>query len=71
MDRFNNAMYEHFQKLFGYLPIGTIINNKILVVHGGLFPHQNITLNDLKKYLLSNFIPSTYKKMTFNTKQIQ
>lgn len=47
MDRFNASVYDHIQKLFEYLPIGVIINEKILVVHGGLFPH-NVTLNDLR-----------------------
>lgn len=47
--KYDVKMYDHFSKLFCYLPIGHCINNKILVVHGGLFAKDGVKLEDIAK----------------------
>lgn len=43
---YNAEMYEKFNEVFGWLPIGATINNEILCVHGGLSP----LLKDLSNF---------------------
>lgn len=47
--KYSKAMYTSFSTFFNYLPLGHIINKRILVVHGGLFSNQNVTLADIQK----------------------
>jgi serine/threonine-protein phosphatase 5 len=37
-----------FSELFNYLPIAYCINNKILVLHGGLFAKDGVKLSDIE-----------------------
>lgn len=41
-------LFERFQALFEALPLGTVLQHKIFVVHGGLFSRDNVTLAHLK-----------------------
>ncbi|RMX66558.1 hypothetical protein DD238_002301 [Peronospora effusa] len=41
-------VFESFQTLFGSLPLCAIIQDKIFVVHGGLFSRDNVTLAHLR-----------------------
>ena len=43
-----------FCELFRHLPLFAIVNNSILVLHGGLF-HKNVKLSDLNEIDRSNF----------------
>ncbi|CAF0831245.1 unnamed protein product [Didymodactylos carnosus] len=47
-----NQMYgfegELFTEVFNYLPLCHCINNKVLVMHGGLFSKDDVTLKDIK-----------------------
>lgn len=47
--KYDVKTYELFSELFCYLPIGHCINNKILVVHGGLFAKDGVKLEDIAK----------------------
>jgi len=38
-----------FSEVFQTLPLGTLLNNKVLVVHGGLFSKDGIKIADLQK----------------------
>lgn len=38
-----------FSETFNALPLAHVIQNKILVVHGGLFSRDDVTLDDIRK----------------------
>lgn len=42
-------LFERFQTLFESLPLCAVLQQKIFVVHGGLFSRDNVTLAHLKK----------------------
>ena len=37
-----------FLNFFRFLPLGHILNNKIIVIHGGLFSKEGLAINELK-----------------------
>jgi len=41
--------YESFHELFKFLPLGHILNEEVLVIHGGLFSEEGVTLDELKQ----------------------
>jgi len=41
--------YEIFHELFKFLPLGHILNEEVLVIHGGLFSEEGVTLDELKQ----------------------
>ena len=47
-DKFSDEMFELFSETFTTLPLAHLINRKILVVHGGLFSRDGVTLDDIK-----------------------
>jgi len=47
--KYGALSYELFTELFCCLSLGHLINNKVLVVHGGLFSDDKVTLADIKK----------------------
>lgn len=48
--KLNTDFFKNFSNVFGYLPIGHIIGNKVFVVHGGLFSDETVTVDDLQNY---------------------
>lgn len=45
--------YETFDRiidLFDWLSLVTLVNNKIIILHGGLFQYDDVTLDDLRAY---------------------
>ena len=48
-DKYDNELYECFVEFFNTLPLGHILNKKVLVVHGGLFSKDGVKIEDLKK----------------------
>lgn len=38
-----------FTEVFNFLPLAHLINEKILVMHGGLFSEDGVTLEDIRK----------------------
>ena len=42
-------VYESFHELFKFLPLGHILNEEVLVIHGGLFSEEGVTLYELKQ----------------------
>ena len=46
--KFSEAMFELFSETFTTLPLAHLINRKILVVHGGLFSRDDVTLDDIR-----------------------
>ena len=47
--KFSQQMFDLFSETFAKLPLAHVINKKILVVHGGLFSKNDVTLEDIRK----------------------
>ena len=45
----DDRIYECFTELFKTLPLGHILNKQVLVVHGGLFSKDGVTIDEVKK----------------------
>lgn len=42
-------MSDTFTQVYNFLPLCHLLNDKVLVMHGGLFSEDNVTLDDLRK----------------------
>jgi len=47
--KYSAQMAELFTEVYNWLPLCHLINGKILVMHGGLFATDNVTLDELRK----------------------
>jgi len=47
--KYNKKVFELFTEVFNWLPLSAVINKKVIVVHGGLFSKDGVTLDDIKK----------------------
>ena len=47
--KYNSEVYEVFCDLFCKLPLGCLLNQKVLVLHGGLFASDGVKLEDIQK----------------------
>ena len=47
--RYSQKAVDACHELFNYLPLAHCINGKVLVVHGGLFDQDGVTLDDIRK----------------------
>lgn len=47
--KYDEEIYECFSELFNYLPLGHVLNKKVLVVHGGIFSQDGVSLDQIKK----------------------
>ncbi|KAJ9549194.1 hypothetical protein OSB04_021737 [Centaurea solstitialis] len=47
--KLNDKFVELFAEVFCYLPLAHVINDKIFVVHGGLFSTDGVKLSDIRK----------------------
>eukprot|EP00599_Poterioochromonas_sp_BG-1_P011813 CAMPEP_0173158318 /NCGR_PEP_ID=MMETSP1105-20130129/16261_1 /TAXON_ID=2985 /ORGANISM="Ochromonas sp., Strain BG-1" /LENGTH=810 /DNA_ID=CAMNT_0014076175 /DNA_START=37 /DNA_END=2469 /DNA_ORIENTATION=+ len=47
--KYDELMFEMFAELFNNLPLFSVINNSIFVVHGGLFHEPKVTLDELER----------------------
>lgn len=47
--KYSHSIYDLFSEVFQVLPLAHCINNKILVVHGGLCSSETVTLDDIRK----------------------
>jgi len=67
----DQAVFYMFQQLFELLPLATVVSKKVFVVHGGLFRHEQVTLNDIRKLSRRRQCPTTTAKkedaMMFDT----
>lgn len=46
--KYDIKTYDLFSELFTYLPVAHCINNKILIMHGGLFAKDGIKIKDIE-----------------------
>jgi len=47
--KYTENMFDAFSEVFNWLPLAAVIEEKILVLHGGLFGKDGVTLDELKK----------------------
>lgn len=47
--KLNDTFVELFAEVFCCLPLGHVINNKVFVVHGGLFSVDGVKLSDIRE----------------------
>ena len=45
----DEVIYDCIAEFYKYLPLGHVLSNEILVIHGGLFSQEGVTLDELKK----------------------
>ena len=46
--KYTAQMFQIFTEVFNYLPLAHCINNKVLIMHGGLFSKDDVTLKDIR-----------------------
>ena len=46
--KYNAKMADLFREAFCWLPLGHVLNERVLVVHGGLFSNDSVSLSDLR-----------------------
>ena len=59
LSKYDSNVYEAFMRFFFSLPLAHCINKEILVVHGGLFSKDGVTLNDIRKIKRFREVPET------------
>jgi serine/threonine-protein phosphatase 5 len=47
--KYDKDVNEIFSEVFNALPLAYVLNNKVMVCHGGLFSQDGVTLADIKK----------------------
>jgi serine/threonine-protein phosphatase 5 len=47
--KYNDTVMQLFTEVFNDLPLAACINEKVLVVHGGLFQEEGVKLDDIRK----------------------
>ncbi len=46
--KYSSQMFHLFTEIFNLLPLCHVINEKVIVMHGGLFSKDDVTLDDIK-----------------------
>ena len=59
LSKYDSAVYEAFIRFFYSLPLAHCINHEILVVHGGLFSKDGVTLDDIRKIKRFKEVPES------------
>eukprot|EP00026_Physarum_polycephalum_P008203 Phypoly_transcript_08282.p1 GENE.Phypoly_transcript_08282~~Phypoly_transcript_08282.p1 ORF type:complete len:493 (-),score=92.25 Phypoly_transcript_08282:20-1498(-) len=47
--KYSESIFDLFSAIFCLLPLAHVLNKKVLVIHGGLFSNDNVTLDDIRK----------------------
>ncbi|CAD8176897.1 unnamed protein product [Paramecium pentaurelia] len=47
--KYDDKVYELFQTVFNYLPLAYTLSKQVMVVHGGLFSNDGVTISELQK----------------------
>ncbi|XP_046859960.1 serine/threonine-protein phosphatase 5-like [Xenia sp. Carnegie-2017] len=47
--KYSADMVELFTEVYNWLPLAHLINNKVMVMHGGLFSRDDVTLEEIRK----------------------
>eukprot|EP01041_Mallomonas_annulata_P005264 gene5264-10533_t len=56
-EKYDELTFGMFAEVFRYLPLFTIINNAIFIIHGGLFHDRAVTLADLEAIDRTDYLP--------------
>lgn len=56
-EKYDQLTFGMFAEVFRYMPLFSIVNNAIFVIHGGLFHRDNVTLQDLSEIQRSDYTP--------------
>jgi serine/threonine-protein phosphatase 5 len=48
-EKYTSKMVDMFTEVYNLLPLTHLINEKVLVMHGGLFGDDNVSLDDIRK----------------------
>ena len=59
LSKYDSTVYESFVRFFFSLPLAHCINKEILVLHGGLFSKDGVTLNDIRKIKRFREVPES------------
>lgn len=46
--KYTSQMADLFTEVYNWLPLAHCINNRVLVMHGGLFSKDDVTLDDIR-----------------------
>jgi diadenosine tetraphosphatase ApaH/serine/threonine PP2A family protein phosphatase len=46
--KYSATMFELVQKTFKYLPLASVIEKSVFITHGGLFPFEDVTLEEIR-----------------------
>ncbi|CAB1103637.1 unnamed protein product [Ectocarpus sp. CCAP 1310/34] len=49
LDKYNDVVFSMFCEMFRHLPVCSVIHDKVLVIHGGLFHREGVTLADIEQ----------------------
>ncbi|KAK8814334.1 hypothetical protein WA158_008196 [Blastocystis sp. Blastoise] len=47
--KYNQTVMDLFTEVFNTLPLAALLQNQVLILHGGLFKESNVTLEDINK----------------------
>ncbi|XP_061434540.1 serine/threonine-protein phosphatase 5 [Lethenteron reissneri] len=47
--KYTAQMFDFFSEVFQWLPLAMCINSRVLIMHGGLFSEDGVTLDDIRK----------------------
>lgn len=64
--KYNAMMADVFRETFWWLPLGHVLNRRVLVVHGGLFSRDGVKLDDIRavnRYRCLPLAASTWSNM--------
>ena len=54
--KYDKLIFEMFTETFNYIPLATIVNDSIFVVHGGLFHKANVPIKDIDEIMRHDFL---------------
>lgn len=49
LDKYDEDLYEKIIDSFQWLPVAAVIQEKVLVVHGGLFQYEDVVRNPFEE----------------------
>jgi len=61
-EKYDELTFSMFVEMFRYLPLVTVIANKVFVVHGGLFDSETVTIADLQEIDRTDYTPKRSKE---------
>ncbi|KAJ1565972.1 Serine/threonine-protein phosphatase 5 [Nowakowskiella sp. JEL0078] len=48
-NKYSKDMFKLFSKIFNAIPLGNLVEEKIFVIHGGLFTRDDVTMDEIRK----------------------